>query len=96
VDERNVNETIVPKLTNDRQKNVMLLQQRGPDDMFDGALDEAAPCSYNVSVKSDFVVGVGEKYLKCEDNSTAEGGVRRWGPRCRGRWQNNYGIGLLR
>jgi len=60
MDERNVNETIVPKLTNDRQKNVMLLQQRGPDDMFDGALDEAAPCSYNVSVKSDFVVGLGK------------------------------------
>lgn len=63
VDERKVNEAIVPKLTNDPQKNVMMLQQMGSDDMFDGALDEAAPCSYNDSVKSDFVMGL-EKIFK--------------------------------
>jgi len=63
MDERKVNETIVAKLTNDPQKNVMMLQQMGSDDMFDGALDEAAPCSYNDSVKSDFVMGL-EKIFK--------------------------------
>jgi len=53
VDERKVNEAIVPKLTNDPQKNAVMLQQIGSDDMFDGVLDEAPP-----SPKSDFVVGL--------------------------------------
>jgi hypothetical protein len=58
VDERNVNETIVPMLTNDPDENAMMLQQIGPDGMFDGAFDEAPTCNCNGSGKSDFVVGL--------------------------------------
>lgn len=52
MDEKNVNETIVPKLN-------MVLPQMGPDRMFDGAFDEATTCTcnYNGLGKSDFVVG---------------------------------------
>lgn len=60
MDERMVNEAIVAKLTNDPLKNAMMLQQMGSDDMLDGDLEEAPACSYNGSVKSDFIVGLEE------------------------------------
>jgi len=65
VDERRLNETIVPKLTNDAHEMATILQQMGPDGMFE-AFDEAPTCKYNGSGKPDFVVGL-EKiifYLK--------------------------------
>jgi len=58
VDERNVNETIVPRLTNDPDENATMLQQMGPHGMFDGAFDEASTSDRSGSVKSDFVVGL--------------------------------------
>jgi len=57
MDERKMNETI-SKLTNDPHENTMMLQQMAVDDMFDGAFDEAPPCTYNGSLKSDHVVGL--------------------------------------
>lgn len=59
VDERNLNETIIPRLTNDPDDNAMMLQQMGSHAMFDGAFDEASSTSNcSGSVKSDFVVGL--------------------------------------
>jgi hypothetical protein len=58
VDERKVKETIVPNLTNDPLENATMLQQMGPDSMFDGAFAEAPPCRYDGSLKTDFVVGL--------------------------------------
>eukprot|EP00253_Pinus_taeda_P001876 PITA_01876 len=58
VDERNVNETIVPRLTNDPDENAMMLQQMGPHGMLVGAFDEASTSNCSGSVKSDFVVGL--------------------------------------
>eukprot|EP00253_Pinus_taeda_P021724 PITA_21724 len=58
VDERNVNETIVARLTNDPDENATMLQQMGPHGMFDGAFDEASTSDRSGSVKSDFVVGL--------------------------------------
>lgn len=54
--ERKINEAIVRKLANDSNKNATMLQQMGPDNMFDGGFYGAPPCSYSSSLKSDFVV----------------------------------------
>jgi hypothetical protein len=48
VDERKVNETIVPKLTNDPCEISMMRQQMGSDDMFDVAFD---PCEISMMRK---------------------------------------------
>jgi hypothetical protein len=58
VDERNVNETIIRRLTNDPDENAMMLQQIGADGMFDGDFDETPTCNCNGSSKSDSVVGL--------------------------------------
>eukprot|EP00253_Pinus_taeda_P026416 PITA_26416 len=62
-DVRNVSETILPKLTNDADENAMMLQQIGPDGMFDGGFDEGSTCNCNSSGKSDFVVGMEENIV---------------------------------
>lgn len=62
MDERTVNETIAPKLTNNPYESDMMLEQIGPDDMISGAFDETPTCSYNGLGKPDFVAGL-EKYF---------------------------------
>ena len=64
MDESKMNETIfknVSKLTNDPQQNVMILQQMGADNMFDGAPVEV-PCNYVGLGMSDFAVGLEKKF----------------------------------
>eukprot|EP00253_Pinus_taeda_P002508 PITA_02508 len=60
VDESEMTERMckyVAKVSNDPHENIMMLQQIGVEDLFDGAVDEA-PCSYKLSIKSDFVRGL--------------------------------------
>lgn len=60
VDESQMTERMckyVAKVSNDPHENIMMLQQMGVEDLFDGAVDEA-PCSYKLSIKSDFVLGL--------------------------------------
>lgn len=73
------------KLTNYPQKNDMMLQQMGLDDMFDGASDEAPPCGCNGSAKSDFVVGL-EKIIWNLKRILLQREVL-WGPLAKQLWQ---------